>query len=77
MATEIENLRTRRLAVTDELAAMSASAAGGRPNVIRDGQSVDQVGYRKSLYEELKMIDERIREIESSENGPWMIQSLE
>ena len=71
MATDLENLQTRRTAVTVELAALSATAAGGGINYSVDGQSFDHVGYKKSLYDELTQIDGLIRGLE----GPYEHQS--
>lgn len=76
MATAIENLTTRRNAVAAELAALTSTSAGGGLNYNVDGQMVDHVGYRKSLYEELKQIDEAIAAINATDNGPFMIESL-
>lgn len=62
MANYVDSLRARRLAVAQELANLDASAPGGLPNLAQQdgGTSVDHVGYRKSLYDELKMLDELI-----------------
>ena len=49
MAAAIENLLARRDAITVELAALSVTKAGGKPNVSVDGQSTDHVGYKASL----------------------------
>ena len=58
--TVLEDLQTRRTAVAAELAAMTSSSNGGKPTYSKEGQSVDHVGYKRSLYEELKMLDEQI-----------------
>lgn len=68
MATDAENLRTRRSAVLAELAAISSTTAGGKPNASGGGDKlhIDHVGYRKSLYDELAMINEMIAAIEGT-----------
>jgi hypothetical protein len=62
---------------------MSITSIGGKPNAMTadGGTSVDHVGFRKSLLEELKMLDEAImREAEvqaaiDDEDGSWEIES--
>lgn len=76
MATALENLTTRRNAICAELAAMTSTAAGGKPNVIRDGQSVDHVGYKDGLYRELREIERQITTLISQGDGPFIIESL-
>lgn len=66
MPSELENLQTRRAAICEEIAAISTTTAGGLPN---SPTAVDHVGYRKSLYEELAAIDQRIATLE----GPWEV----
>lgn len=68
MATAAEQLLTRRDAILAELAAMSSSSAGGLPNATGGGDKVniDHVGYRRSLYEELRMIEEQLRAYEGT-----------
>lgn len=58
MATLIENLETRKAAIGVELAAMSATTAGGKPDASKAG--VQHVAYRLSLLQELKMLEEQI-----------------
>ena len=66
----LNDLLTRRNAVEAELAAMSSSQAGGRPNIDGGGMgTVNHVGYRKSLYEELEMLNIQISRAE----GPWEV----
>jgi len=59
MATDLENLKTRRSAILSELA--SGQTASGdslrKPSYSIDGQTVSWDQYRKSLYEELEKID--------------------
>lgn len=79
----LENLRTRRATVAAQLAAMTVSTIGGKPNAntADGGTTVDHVGYRRSLLEELKMLDEAIMreaEVQSAlddEDGSWEIES--
>ena len=54
----VTKLQTRRDAILDELAALTSTLAGGKPNATACG--VDHMGYKKSLYDELKMIDEQL-----------------
>lgn len=79
----LEDLKTRRATVAAELAAMSLTTIGGKPNAntADGGTTVDHVGFRRSLLEELKMLDEAIlREAEvqaalDDEDGSWEIES--
>ncbi len=67
MPTDLENLLTRRSNILAELAAMSATASGGKPSYSLDGQQVDHVRYRMSLYDELAAIDRQIATLQ----GPF------
>ncbi len=58
--SDLDNLLTRRSNVIAELAAMNSSASGGKPSYTIDGQEVDHVAYRKSLYEELALLNQQI-----------------
>lgn len=71
MATYLENLTTRRAAIAAELAALSATAAGGKPNATATG--IDHVGYKDGLYRELETLDRLIAAAggQVSESGPW------
>ena len=79
----LSDLMTRRATVAAQLAAMTLTSVGGKPNAMTadGGTSVDHVGFRKSLLEELKMLDEAIiREAEveaalNDEDGSWEIES--
>jgi hypothetical protein len=79
----LSDLRIRRATVAAELAAMTKLTMGGKPNAMTadGGTSVDHVGFRKSLLEELKMLDEAImREAQveaalADEDGSWEIES--
>ena len=79
----LSDLMTRRATVAAQLAAMTLTSVGGKPNALTadGGTSVDHVGFRKSLLEELKMLDEAIiREAEveaalNDEDGSWEIES--
>lgn len=55
MATDLENMKTRRTAIYAELAALSSTTAGGKPNSREGG--IDHIGYKDSLYRELKEIN--------------------
>lgn len=72
MATLAENLKTRRDAIGAELAAMSSTSAGGKPSYSINGQSVSHTEYRKSLYDELAMIDQQLARAE----GPIEVETL-
>lgn len=71
MATYLEDLTARRNAIAAELAAMSATAAGGKPNASATG--VDHVGYKDGLYRELGELNKLIAAAGGSttDNGPW------
>lgn len=79
----LDDLRTRRATVAAQLAAMTVTSVGGKPNAMTadGGTSVDHVGYRKSLLEELKMLDEAIlreAQVQSAldgDDGSWEIES--
>lgn len=71
----IDDLKTRRNAIGVELAALSATAAGGLPDA-SGPNAVGHVNYRLSLYKELEWIKEQIAdfyETEALENGPTEI----
>lgn len=63
-AAYLANLQARRTAIASELAALSASAAGGKPNTDGDGVNIDHVGYKDGLYRELEMLDDLIQKAE-------------
>jgi len=67
MATDLENIQSRRSAILTELAALSSSVAGGKPNSQAGG--IDHVGYKDSLYREL----DRLNELISPLTGPMEI----
>ncbi len=58
--TDLANLLTRRSNIIAELAAMTSTANGGKPSYSIDGQQVDHVAYRKSLYDELRELNQQI-----------------
>lgn len=55
----VEDLITRRDAIGAELAALATTKAGGKPNAAGTNQ-VDHVGYKDSLYRELRELNEQI-----------------
>lgn len=57
-ADVVAKLQTRRDAILDELAAMSSSTAGGKPNSTQGG--IDHMAYKKSLYDELAQIKQQL-----------------
>lgn len=62
MATDLDNLKTRRTAITTELASLV-----GKPSYSIDGQSVQWNEYRKSLLDEFKSLNELITMLEPYE----------
>ena len=56
----VTKLKARRDSILDELAAMSSSTAGGKPDSTQGG--IQHVDYKLSLYEELKGLNEQIRQ---------------
>lgn len=60
MSAFLTNMLARRDAIAIELAALSASAAGGKPNANGEGGGVDHVGYKDGLYRELAAIEAAI-----------------
>lgn len=92
MATFIQNLTTRRDALAARLAELDKTIAqmeagttqiGDKPNTTGgQGSQVDHVGYRMSLLEELKELEELIKGAQGSvqqddliANGPWEVRS--
>jgi hypothetical protein len=72
--SDLSNLQTRRSAILAELAALDSTKAGGKPSYSADGQAVDHVKYKMSLYEELKQINELLASPALA--GPWEIESV-
>jgi hypothetical protein len=68
---DLTNLLARRSAIYAQLAALSTTSPGGGPNTTGEGVSVDQVGYRKSLLDELNQLNEQI----SILGGPYQFQT--
>lgn len=72
MATDIENLRTRRSRILQILADGEVTGSDNegvsidKPTYTADGQSVSWNEYRRSLLEELKMINELLPTLEPS-----------
>lgn len=58
MPTLRENLITRQNAIGEELAAMSATTAGGKPDASKAG--VQHRAYKDGLYAELTQIQEQL-----------------
>ena len=78
--TYLDNLRTRRDQVCQRLADLDRdAAAGSKPNVkmADGGTTIDHVGFRKSLYEELEQLDKLIERAEQSGDGAGGIDGLE
>lgn len=68
-ATILANLKTRRAAIAAELAALTSSSAGGKPNTDGTGSNVDHVGYKDGLYRELAELERLIKSIEAEAAG--------
>jgi hypothetical protein len=68
---DLTNLLARRSAIYAQLAAMTTTSPGGGPNTTGEGVSVDQVGYRKSLLDELAQLNDQI----SIVGGPYQFQT--
>jgi len=73
MASDFENLKTRRSAILSELAAGQTPTGNSfrKPTYSIDGQTVSWDRYRTSLYEELKTIERLI----AATQGPVEVQS--
>lgn len=63
----IADLKTRRDAIGVELAALDGTKKGGGINTFGAGTGLDHTKYKLSLYEELKMLDERIAYLEQTD----------
>ena len=61
----LTGLRTRRDAISAELAALNGSGAGGKPNTDGTGINVDHVGYKDGLYRELRELNGLIKNAEA------------
>jgi len=59
----LANLKARREQIGVELAELSKTEIGGKPNAGSANQ-VDHVGWRLSLYQELEVIDRQIARYE-------------
>lgn len=57
-----DDLVTRQAAIGAELAALTSSAAGGKPDASKSG--TQHVAYKDGLYRELKEIREELRELD-------------
>ncbi len=81
--TVLSDLQARRAYVASQLAAMVVTSVGGKPNAntADGGTTVDHVGYRRSLLEELRMLDEAIMreaQVQSAlddQDGSWEVES--
>lgn len=58
--TIVANLQTRRATVAAQLAAMTSTSVGGKPNASGTDVNVDHVGYRQSLLQELADINAQL-----------------
>ena len=62
------DLKTRRDAIGEELAALDATLAGGKPNAAGPN-AVDHVGYKDGLYRELASIQKSLEDLGESLDG--------
>lgn len=71
VSDDLANLQTRRAAICAELAAGQTPDGQSfrKPVLSIDGESVDTVGYKRALYEELKMIREELQAMEASDEA--------
>lgn len=70
MSEELDSLLSRRATILAQLKTLDRGEPGGNPNISAPSM-IDHVGYRKSLYEELKDINALI----TSMGGPWEVKS--
>lgn len=79
MATALENARTRYNAIWAELAALTSSAAGGKPNASGGDNTIDHVGYKDGLYRELEALEKRFpvlkTEVDGAGNAPFEVRT--
>ena len=76
----VENLKARRLVVSQRLADLDADqAAGSKPNtkIADGGTTIDHVQFRLSLYKELEMLDKLILDAEMAGDGAGGIEGCE
>ena len=77
----IEDLQARRATILADLSAMTKLTVGGKPNAMTadGGTTVDHVRWRLSLYQELKQINELIKQeseviaAAAGEDGGWEV----
>lgn len=67
MATYLDNLYTRRNNIAAELAAITSTSAGGKPNAGKSG--IDHQGYVDSLNKQLETIRGLIADEETNSGG--------
>ena len=72
----LSDLQTRRDSIAAELAALTSTKAGGKPNndTGGEGAEIDHVGYKDGLYRELREINDLIAAIGASEDA-WEINA--
>lgn len=66
MATRAENIETRLDAIAEELAALTPYTSPDLPNA-NGPETIDYVGYRKSLLEEMAMLRKELTSAEAFE----------
>lgn len=65
-SANVTALKARRTAIINELNALDSTKAGGNPNTSGAGINVDHVGYKRSLYEELREINQLLRQLDGA-----------
>mgnify|MGYP007100153554 CR=1 FL=1 len=76
-------LLARRQTIYDELNAMTQTSKGGKPNTRNQdgGLAIDHVGYRLSLYKELREIDalllqaDQIDDVIAGTSGSFVVET--
>lgn len=63
-ATLLANLLARQEAIGEELEALNALAAGGRPDASGGAINVQHVAYRMSLHDELERIEKQLARLD-------------
>ena len=72
----LSDLQTRKENVATELAAMTSTSAGGKPDAAKSG--VGHVSYRLSLLQELSQLDQLIQQAiiqQNQESGGFIVVS--
>jgi len=71
-AERLALLNTRIDTIHDELAELTKSTIGGKPNTTGGAEGIDHVGHRKALLDELDRLLATKRKLELELAGPWI-----